>query len=384
MQKGLWKKALLVLLPIAVLIAFAFLDPDVADIGTAIKSVHPYWLLAAVASIFLYYYCDTLMYQLACKFMQAPQKTRESILTTMIGFFYSALTPFASGGQPLQVIQMRRRGIRVGVATSVLVLKFIAWQLVITLIGTVGLIVIPGEIFSKGVTMSVLVILGFLVHIGTVVVTLMAFLKPDWIYRAGRAILRFLERIKVLKNQQKIARVHTTWSNTIADYRAAMQFATRHKLGMLSIFFVAFAEAIAYMAVTYFIYRGLGLNTHNMIHVVLLQAMLYIAVSFIPIPGASIASEGGFYMMFSELFTPGARFPAVVMWRAITYYSALFLGLIAVVIDGLRKPIYPAGTPYNGGSEADANEFAQAADCEKSNVSERAGTNASENGEPQN
>ncbi len=349
MRKGLWKKILLVLLPLVILALMALLDPNVADISEVIRQIDPLWFIAAVGSMLLYYYFDVLMYQLACKYMEAPQPLGESVLTTMLGFFYSALTPFSSGGQPMQVLQMRRRGMRVGVATSVLMLKLLAWQFTLTLLGTLGFIFISGDVLEGGITMIVLYIIGYLLCLGILVVALLAFTKPDWIFRTGESLIDFLARHRLIKKAETVENIHKNWKRIIVDYQGAVRFALKQRLGMFLIWLVSAGEAAAYMAVTYFIYRGLGFSTHGFLYVVLLQGLLYIAVCFVPLPGASIASEGGFYMVFAKLFTPAARFPALLLWRLITYYSALGLGLIAVVADGLRpKTVLPENAEEEG------------------------------------
>lgn len=339
MKKGLWKKLILVLLPLAALGLMAALDPQIAQLNDVLKAISPYWFLAAVGCMLAYYFFDSLMYLLACRYMQIPQRLGEGLLTTMVGFFYSALTPFSSGGQPMQVLQMRRRGVPVGAATSVLILKFLAWQLAVTLLGVLGFLFLGGELLQGRVSVLVMYIVGFCLFLGSVVLAGLAFFRPDWIHRIGERILNFLTRKRFLRKPERIRNVHVTWSRTIREYGDAMHFALEHKLGMLLIFLVAALEALAYMAITYFIYRGLGFDTYGLWHIVLLQGLLYISVSFVPLPGASIASEGGFYLVFSKLFTDGARFPAVLLWRLLTYYSALLLGLVAVIIDGLRNPV---------------------------------------------
>ncbi len=356
-NKGIWKKILFVILSLLVLGLVAILDPNVKDIATVMTNITPGWFGLAILSMLLYYVLDTVMYLLACRYMEIPQGWKDGLLTTMLGFFYSALTPFQSGGQPMQVLQMRRRGITVGASTSVLILKFLAWQIVVTVLGTAGFVFLGGDVLDGGAAMLVLFILGYLINAGCIVLALLAFLKPKWIFAIGERLLDFLHRHKLIKKQEMLERSHATWKNTIIDYELAVRFALRHTRGMLMILLCAAAEAMAYMMVTYFIYRGLGFNEHPFYYVVLLQGLLYIAVSFIPLPGASIASEGGFYMVFSKLFTPAARFPAMLLWRAITYYGTIVLGLVAVIVDGFRPDVRkPAQAGANALPDTQARE----------------------------
>lgn len=164
----------------------------------------------------------------------------------------------------------------------------------------------------------------------------MVLFKASWILNIGNKILAFLHRIKLIKKETRYQQICGTWERTISDYGNAVKFAMQHKVQMLLVLLVSLVEAIAYMAVTYFIYRGFGFSSANVVYVILLQGLLFMAVSFIPLPGASIASEGGFYLVFDQLFSAASRFPAMLLWRVCTYYLNIILGLVAVIIDSLR------------------------------------------------
>lgn len=357
-KSGLWKKLLFVLLSLVVIVVIALMDPSLSSMDEVLKKVEPVFLALAFICMLSYYFFDTVMYQLACRFMETPQRLKDGIVTTMLGYFYSALTPFSSGGQPMQVIQMRKRGMKVGTATSVLMLKFLAWQLVITILGTLGFIFLGKSILNGGATMLIMYIIGFLANAGCVVLAGMVLLKPSWVFRTGDRLLDYLHRHRLIKSNETWKRAHENWEKTIADYTDAVHFALKHTRGMLLILLSAAIEAVSYMAVTYFIYRGFGFNEVSFLHIVLLQGMLYVAVSFVPLPGASIASEGGFYLVFTNLFTPAMRFPAMLVWRILTYYVTILLGFVAVIVDTVTPVRYSGrgkvaeASPASGDTDA--------------------------------
>ena len=342
MKRGLWKKVLPVLLPIAVLALFALLDPNTRNLADVMDDIDPWWFLAAVGSMLFYYFFDTLMFQLAAKYMGLKHSFSESLLTTMFGLFYSAITPLQAGGQPAQVVQLRRYGISVGLSTSVLVLKFLAYQFSITLLGTLGFLFLGRDVLEGGVTMIILYVTGYLFYFGTVVLCFLALKKPEWLHRMGDRFISFLARKRILKKQGKADSLHAEWERVICEYGRAADFALGEKLGMFYIWLASMGTAVSYMAVTYFLYRGMGYSGYSLFYVVLLQCLLYIGVSFLPVPGGSVASEGGFYLVFSKLFEGASRFPAVLLWRGITYYLTILLGMLAVVIEGLRSKRRPA------------------------------------------
>ena len=47
--------------------------------------------------------------------------------------------------------------------------------------------------------------------------------------------------------------------------------------------------------------------------------------------------EGGFFLFYESIFPPTLQFPALLLWRAITYYMALIIGLGSVVLESVRS-----------------------------------------------
>ncbi|MGN0784089.1 MAG: YbhN family protein [Candidatus Aphodomorpha sp.] len=335
MKKQNWKRIFVVLLTLAVLAGFVLFDKDVQNIQTVLQAISPWWLVGALACTLIYFLGDTCMYQIACRDMQIPQPFHEGLITTMIGFFYSALTPLSSGGQPFQVLQMRSRGIHVGTATSVLMVKFMAWHIALSSIGLIGAVFCGGTLLRHSTMMFVLFCIGFCLHAFCAGTGLMLMVRPNVVSRMGRAVIGFASRLLVRKKEERTARMHAVWDTFIGEYRQAVAFALRHRSGMIEIVLVALFEVVGYLSVTYCVYRGLGFSAVPYPEMTLLQAMLSIGVAFVPLPGASVATEGGFYALFTTYFGD-SRLVAMLIWRFLTYYLTILLGLLAVVIDGFR------------------------------------------------
>ena len=335
MKKQNWKRIFVVLLTLAVLAGFILFDKDVQNIQTVLQAISPWWLVGALACTLIYFLGDTCMYQIACRDMQIPQPFHEGLITTMIGFFYSALTPLSSGGQPFQVLQMRSRGIHVGTATSVLMVKFMAWHIALSCIGLIGAVFCGGTLLRHSTMMFVLFCIGFCLHAFCAGTGLMLMVRPNVVSRMGRAVIGFASRLLVRKKEERTARMHAVWDTFIDEYRQAVAFALRHRSGMIEIVLVALFEVVGYLSVTYCVYRGLGFSAVPYPEMTLLQAMLSIGVAFVPLPGASVATEGGFYALFTTYFGD-SRLVAMLIWRFLTYYLTILLGLLAVVIDGFR------------------------------------------------
>ena len=70
-----------------------------------------------------------------------------------------------------------------------------------------------------------------------------------------------------------------------------------------------------------------------------MQLFHFLAVSFFPTPGASGATEGGFYVYFRGLVPADMLFVVMLLWRFLTYYMVLAAGCILVVWDSVHGMI---------------------------------------------
>ena len=73
--------------------------------------------------------------------MDKDYTLKRAIRSAMIGQFFSAVTPGASGGQPMQVYAMAKQGVDSGTATSALVQKFLVYQTVLTLYSMIAILI---------------------------------------------------------------------------------------------------------------------------------------------------------------------------------------------------------------------------------------------------
>ena len=102
-KKKQWLSIGLLTLGAAALAVFAAATLDAGDVRASLAALLPGWTAAIVGCMLLYYLCDALKYQLITRAFGCAQPLGDSIDTSMIGFFYSAVTPAAAGGQPFQV-----------------------------------------------------------------------------------------------------------------------------------------------------------------------------------------------------------------------------------------------------------------------------------------
>ena len=87
----------------------------------------------------------------------------------------------------------------------------------------------------------------------------------------------------------------------------------------------------------YFIFSALGQKI-SFIMVLLGIACVSIISSYVPLPGASLGAEGGFYLVFSSLLPESAGLALVIIfWRICTFYFPIIMGNLVCIFLEKKK-----------------------------------------------
>lgn len=329
-KRGRYWHLLYIALTIGILVVFGLLDSDVKHISDVLMELSPWYLICALGAMGVFWLSEGYLIHYMTRYLHGPQRFRSSLLISVIGQYYSALTPFATGGQPIQAIYMKRYGIPIGTATSILVLKFLVWQMTTLLVSGAALIFNVGNPFGSGIFAVILV--GYALNLVILLAAILALYRHEWIIRAGEAIIKLLVRVKIVKKQEKwIEKLHST----LTDFAKAMKIARELKRKVLVLLIASLVEFFAYLSVTYFVYLAFGNAGGSFLYISLLQSIVYVTASFFPLPGASGASEGGFYLAFSSIFPGGQTYLAMLLWRGFTYYFNIIVGALVVLADSV-------------------------------------------------
>ena len=135
-------------------------------------SVRLRWLVGAAGLMVVYWVLESTELHLALKRFSPQQAPCDTFRATMIGQFFNCITPFASGGQPMQALYLMKKGVALSFASCSLLIKFIVYQFVLTLYSAVtlalcfrqfaGRVPLVGWLAAAGFGINLLVIVGLL------------------------------------------------------------------------------------------------------------------------------------------------------------------------------------------------------------------------------
>ncbi|MDK2950948.1 MAG: glycosyltransferase 2 family protein [Kosmotogales bacterium] len=311
---------------IAVLISVVFLliFLSLTDIDQAIKSLEnakvKYLLLCLLISISIWFF-----EALTLKIISNMQKEKLSLFylfrITVLGTFFSAITPFAAGGQPVQIIYMQKKGIKTSKATAIIISRFITYQIVITIIGIVAIIFAYPLMKNKVSNLAILAVFGFLINSAVLFFLFLFSLNKTVTSKLILFFIKILHKIKIVKNIEK---VETKTISELEKFHSILKEAVKNPFKYSLAFISTFIQMFLVMTLPFFVALSLGLK-NNFFEMIAAQSILYLIVAMIPTPGASGASEGGYALFFSPFFGSDVG-AGLLLWRLFSYYLNIIVG----------------------------------------------------------
>lgn len=323
---GLIYVALITIVMLVLLLRSSELEQIWLTLGTLDLS----HVLAAAGCIALY----LLLRMTTLKFYLArhghPITWMQAAGVTGAGQFYSAITPSASGGQPMQVLYLRRMGVPASLGTACVSVKFLGFQAAVLSLGGLSGLLNREMIAHQLYGFRWLVLLGCAVNSALIVVVLLTLPRWTVVDHLIRFFIRLGARLHIVRNENDVC---ASFQSALKDYREALVQLLHRPLDALVIYLLSLLQIIAYMSVAICLYKAFGLSGTNGTDILTLQLMLFLAAAFVPLPGAAGAQESGFCVFFRGIFPDGELVAAMICWRFFSYYLLLFLGLVMMALS---------------------------------------------------
>ena len=279
-------------------------------------------------------------------------KLLRCISYSFIGFFYSGLTPSATGGQPMQIYQMKKDGHPVSETTVMMLLIAFFNKLVVVIFAFTIFFVTRGTIKDSLGVYYYLFFVGIVINGAIVVTLLLVMLFPQFIRFIMRKIIGLLFKMHIHGRKKKdgsdgksIDAFYEDIDGFIDQYREVVKFMLSHKSVFIVMLTVTFIQRMTIFLITFFIYMGLGLSGTPLITLIVVQAAVTIACDMLPLPGAQGITEIVYSEAYLNIF-PGATLGlSMIVSRGISFYLIFIISLGVVVtisIQNRRKEILEA------------------------------------------
>ena len=309
---------------------FIFKDQDINELINTIKQVDIKFILLAVLAMFLSQLTESYNIK---KIIYALQKKKLSIIKTLkftwVGFFFSAITPASSGGQPVEIYYMAKEKVTPANATLTMLLELCGFEIASITVSIICAILRP-QILTTGIIWFYL--LGVLFN--TVLLTFM--LLGIFSSKANKKItdftIKILTKLKVKSLDKKIEKIN----ESAMQYNESSKFIKTHKIEFTKSVLRVFIQILFFHSVPFFIYKAFGLTGNNFIDLYCEQAILYITVAAIPLPGSIGISETLFLKIFGLSFGKEIIKSAMLLSRFSSFYLYVIITSVVVIITTIK------------------------------------------------
>lgn len=326
--------ALFLLVVFAATIWSVFRGEDLKAVFTYLSQANKWYLLPGLLCVIGYILGESVIIRHLLGSLGTAVPFFRCCLYSFVGFFYCCITPSASGGQPMQVVHMRRDGIPVAVSSIVLAIITIVYKLVLVLIGAAVLLLRPASIMPCLEPVRGMILLGMGLNVIFISALLLLVFDPMAVYRIANWCFAVLEKVHPPKHPENL---RARLDRIVGQYQGASEFYRTHHGVMVRVFLLTFCQRTLLFLVTWFTYRAFGLSGSSLPTVVTLQAMISVAADMMPLPGGMGVSENLFLDIFFPIFGEALVLPGMMLSRGISYYTQLIISGIMTVYASFAK-----------------------------------------------
>ena len=308
-----------------------FHGEDLSSMMDAIHRADKRWLIPGIALVAFFIWGESIIIWYMMRSSGIQLKKRTCFLFSSVGFFFSCITPSASGGQPMQIYYMKKEKISIPVSTVILMIVTITYKLVLVVIG-IG-IAIFGRGFLHKYLEGILPVFYLGLALNIFCVTFMTILVFHPLLAKAIMVkgMKLLERLHLVK--KKDGRLKKL-EDSMYTYRNTAAYLKNNPFVIFKVIGITFIQRMALFAVTWFVYQAFGLHSTGFWEILFLQAVISVSVDMLPLPGGMGISETLFLNIFSPVFG-GLLLPGMVLSRGLGYYGELLISAAFTVVAQL-------------------------------------------------
>lgn len=335
MQK---KKYYLNIIFMAVLLGLVFYvllkDEDLGEILDALRDASiPFMLLAAVAAL-MYIIMEGVSIQIILLSLGFRVNAIKCVKYSFIGFFFNAITPSATGGQPMQVLYMHDDGINIGASSVTLLFWTIIYKIALVVVEAFVFIFMHGFAKSSLRGDMWLFVVGIIVNVVSIFLYSIVVFSKNGAKNIAYFATWLLHKLRIVKRKEKIEK---KLDNLLMSYKEGAEYMRSHINTAAIVLGTTIVQRVSYFAVTWFVYRALGLDGYTCMQIIVLQSFVSVCIDILPFPGGVGVNEGFFVKLFAPVMGKSMAVSAMLLSRGASFYVLLIVSAVVTVAAQIHK-----------------------------------------------
>ena len=319
-------------------IIYVFNTDGVEKIYQILENADYKWIVLGLICVFLEWTFEAFSMHIPLKKMYSSHSFFLSFKSNIIGKLFNNITPFSSGGQPFQAYMLSKNGLRISDTLSVLVMKFIVYQIALFSFAIV-LLAINFNFFNDTFKDFMwLIILGFFMNLIATLFVLMCGINKNLILKVASPIIKLVSKIKFGKRRliNDLDATLQKFEESVFNYNMQFNEMKSQKVTVVKMYLFSLLQLLAYFSIPFMLYNAFGNIGTSYIEILTVQTYLLLIMSFIPTPGSGLGAEGGFSLLYSTIFVNGLNM-AILFWRGYTYYLPIVIGGLLLIFTNRKE-----------------------------------------------
>lgn len=324
---------------------FLIFSRDGASILSKMLLFSPLDIAVEFGIFFLIFVVDSARTVVIGHFLGEKVRWSVALSNSILGYFFTYITPFSAGGQPYQIYHLSKWKMSAENSSAIILTR---WSNMLIFLSAASLFLLRRYLPYIKVGIPLISQMLWVIIIASMAVSMMIvlfFLIPG----AGIGITGMLGRSRFIARIMKIFKKD---SNEIFDgleKRLENFYDAMHTIWGRKPWLVVFDGLMGILdlgLLYYALYRAITLSSAaagvrfdlSFWNLSAIFILLSFIVYYVPTPGSSGGVEGGFYAVLSMYGGKAAVMAGVLMWRVATYYIPILVGFIVMMLEVRRNP----------------------------------------------
>lgn len=317
------------LLLISVTFYFLLKDYSPSQLYDILSSLKYNYLLFGTLLAFIYIICESVSFKIIFKRLGQRTKFLSLIRYSFIGFYFSAITPSASGGQPMQMYFMKKDKIGISKSSLAVLLCVMGYQIALIILFIVAFLLNHNLVLGQKNEIKILFLIALISNFILLGFILGAVFSKKFFPRIINFIFnKIIAKIKFIKKKkEKRAKL----DEIIVDYNECSKLFKKRPRLLVTIIGIYLFQLITRFTITYVVALAMNLNTESIIKFITIQALILFCVSALPIPGGVGITEFLYIAFFSLIIPLELINKAALVNQVVVYYIPVLLGAFIVM-----------------------------------------------------
>lgn len=331
-KKYIFSIAFFILLIIATFYLL-FSNNDINAVISTLKTIPLTHIGISIALVVAYLVVEAVYIKITINSLGAKFSLWQGFISACTEFYFSAITPSSTGGQPMQAYYMAKDGVPFTKSSIALLVNTITFKVIIILMGIFAMIFYPGLVFNNGILFTVLFLIGIIGNFLLIILCLMLMYSKRWIEAIAMFFINLGSKRHIVKNKENTIEKFNT---SLTEYQEGAKYIKEHISIAIKVCILTVIQRLALFSISFVVYNAFGLNTYSFIELVILQIGIALAIDSVPLPGGVGVGEAMMLVIYNKIFGENIAVSAMLLNRGISYYFCLVFSSIFVFINHIR------------------------------------------------